>query len=271
MLDDARSSPRMRSDDRISTASAGRPLRRRTITRTEDPPAYAAGRHCRNAFPRRQRRPASAPGGNKRVGELGKSIGGAAPAQQRRRRSELDPRNRARWRRRRSPGRSGTSAHRWGCRRRRQPSPARVDVDAEPFGDEEPRRGQLVVAAEPAVHMDRRDLGGSPEAFDDRDDAADGRLRQARDVLAEVDGEIGLAVGLVGGDGSPWHLGEHRRRMSSSRAASLRRARPPLRNGASPACRSRHRGGTRTRRSRPPPRPPAIGARCDRTSPPGGR
>ena len=40
------------------------------------------------------------------------------------------------------------------------------------------------------------------------DDLRHGLARQLRHVLAEIDGEVGLAVGLVGGDGAARDFGE---------------------------------------------------------------
>ncbi len=73
--------------------------------------------------------------------------------------------------------------------------------------------------------MDGGDLRRRAETLEDRDDLQHLRAGQGRHVLAEVDGEIGHAEGLVGGGtAAPGTSASTVRRISSSRAASCVRS-----------------------------------------------
>ncbi len=79
----------------------------------------------------------------------------------------------------------------------------------QPVAQKDAGHGELVVGTEPAVDMDRGDLGDAAFVFEQRDDLVDGGMRQRRHVLAEVDGEVSFAVELVGGNGGAGHLGQN--------------------------------------------------------------
>ncbi len=57
--------------------------------------------------------------------------------------------------------------------------------------------------------MDGRHLGDRPLLLEDRLDAIDRSDGKGRNILAEVDGEIRLAIELVGRNRRPRHLGQH--------------------------------------------------------------
>src|SRR5690606_23608054 len=71
------------------------------------------------------------------------------------------------------------------------------------------RHGELVVVAEPAVHVDGADFGLRAGFMEDVDNAADGRLGQGGHIFAEVDGKVGHAVVLVAGDRRPRHFAQY--------------------------------------------------------------
>jgi len=84
-----------------------------------------------------------------------------------------------------------------------------IGVDGEGLAQQAPRHGELVIGAVPAIDMNGADLGRGPMAREDGEDPVDGFGRQGGHILAEVDGEIGLAIGLVRGHRRPRHLRQH--------------------------------------------------------------
>jgi hypothetical protein len=76
--------------------------------------------------------------------------------------------------------------------------------------EKQPGHGQLVVVTEPPVDVDGTDLGGGAGRLEDRLDGLDRFQGQGRHVLAEVDGQVRLPIGLIGGDGATGNLGQHR-------------------------------------------------------------
>jgi hypothetical protein len=77
-----------------------------------------------------------------------------------------------------------------------------VCVYFETFLEHAPCHGELVMPAEPGVHMDGADLGHGPFGLEGLADLFRRCERQRRHVLAKVDRDIDLAIGLVGSDGS---------------------------------------------------------------------
>ena len=68
---------------------------------------------------------------------------------------------------------------------------------------ERPAHRELVVRAEPAVHVDGTDLGGHARRLHDAHHGVHAFLADARHVLAIVDGEVVQAAELVGGERRP--------------------------------------------------------------------
>ena len=82
-------------------------------------------------------------------------------------------------------------------------------IDPEQLGHHRARRGQLVVGAEPAVDVDRADLGHGAGVDEDPHDAVDVGRRQRRHILAEIDREIRHARELVGRHAGAGNLTRH--------------------------------------------------------------
>ena len=71
------------------------------------------------------------------------------------------------------------------------------EIHSKAFAEKHPAHRQLVVLAEPAVDVNRADLRVEARRAHQRRDALRRLERQRRNVLAVVDGEVGLAVVLV--------------------------------------------------------------------------
>ncbi len=89
-----------------------------------------------------------------------------------------------------------------------RPFPGRIRRRAEFLGQHAPRRGQLVVIAEPAVDMDGAHLGAHAGRLHAPHDGVHRRSRQRRDVLAIIDGQVGDAAELVRRQRAARHGGE---------------------------------------------------------------
>ena len=114
-----------------------------------------------------------------------------------------------------------------------QDAPGRaLGIDAE-LGVEQPaRHRELVVGPEPAVDVDRRELCGRAGLGEQPQDGVDRGLRQRRDVLADVDREIGDTVGLIGASAAPgtaarivWASASRRLRLSARSASPAKKRR----------------------------------------------
>src|SRR5688572_26392677 len=81
-----------------------------------------------------------------------------------------------------------------------------LEVQPERIAHEHPCHRQLVVLPEPAVDVNRGYLGHRARLVEQRDDAVDRFRRQRLDIFPEVDGEIGLAIELVGCDRGARHF-----------------------------------------------------------------
>ena len=75
------------------------------------------------------------------------------------------------------------------------------------------RHHQLVPGAEPAVHVNGADFGGRARRRKQGEDAIDAGGRQGRHILAEINGEIGDAVGLVGSQRATGNLRQNHLRQ----------------------------------------------------------
>jgi CheY-like chemotaxis protein len=116
---------------------------------------------------------------------------------------------RARSRRRPRSGTMRTSAGRWASRRRRRTASRLASRSIAKLLAHHAARGrELVVAAEPAVHVDRAHLRGEALGFHDPTICMHRGARERRHVLAEIDGEVGFAVRLVRGDRAPGTLAQ---------------------------------------------------------------
>ena len=90
-----------------------------------------------------------------------------------------------------------------------QPVAPGLQVDGELLAHQAPRHRQLVVGAEPGVDVDRAHLHRQAVAVQQVDHLLHRRLAERRHVLAPVDGQVGLAVALVGGECRAAHLAQH--------------------------------------------------------------
>ena len=79
-----------------------------------------------------------------------------------------------------------------------EPFALRIEIDGEDLAHQPARHAELVVVAEPAIDVDRAQFRGGAGLAEQPEDAIDRRVGQPRHVLAIVDREIALAVGLVG-------------------------------------------------------------------------
>ena len=73
------------------------------------------------------------------------------------------------------------------------------------LSDQSLKARAFVEGSKPAIHMDRRDFAGCSCRLKQLHDPVDGRLGQAGHVLTEINGQIQLPVGLVGGQGTTGH------------------------------------------------------------------
>src|SRR5258706_9864351 len=83
-----------------------------------------------------------------------------------------------------------------------------VEIEAKALAEQDAAGRELVVAAEPAVHVNRADLGVQPRVAHQLRNPLRGVERERRHVFAVVDREVGLAVRLIGGERAAGHLGE---------------------------------------------------------------
>ena len=83
---------------------------------------------------------------------------------------------------------------------------SRCEVQPQHLAQKNLGHAQLVEIAEPAVHMDARDLGGGPGCLEQLENTLHSGPGQRRHVLAKVYGQVAFAVGLVGGKGRSRHL-----------------------------------------------------------------
>ena len=97
--------------------------------------------------------------------------------------------------------------HRCVVRRIADVDRARRIGDIQLGAEELARHRQLVVIAEPAIDVDRAQLGMQSRVAHERADALRRLQRQGRHVFAVIDRKVGLAVGLIGGDGAARHGG----------------------------------------------------------------
>jgi hypothetical protein len=82
-------------------------------------------------------------------------------------------------------------------------------IDTEGLAQHGKASRKLVVAAEPGVDVDRRDLGRGTLLLKGTDDPVDGLTRKRRDILAEVDSDVDCSIRLVCGQSRTGHLPQH--------------------------------------------------------------
>ena len=166
------------------------------------------------------------------------------------------------WQRRCRSGNTHTSARHWANRRNRRSARVRF---RHLISKASARNLLLMVSLSwvpnQAFTWIELTLAAAPSACEGIGDLLRGGQRQGRHVLAEVDGDIDLAIGLVGGDGRAGKFLQHAAR-DRSRASRCWRGAPPRsahRRGSFSS--RRRRSGNRRRRSRPPRHRPAIAGR----------
>jgi hypothetical protein len=76
----------------------------------------------------------------------------------------------------------------------------RIEVGFKTSAHERSCHRQFIVAAEPAVDVDRAHFRGHAGAAHERNNPGDGLGRQGRHVLAIIDREVGGAIMLIAGD-----------------------------------------------------------------------
>jgi hypothetical protein len=84
----------------------------------------------------------------------------------------------------------------------------RVQIAPEQFAGTQAGGREFVEIAEPAVHVDRGDLGVGAVVVEDGLNPQHVLARQGRHILAEINGQIVFAVLLVGSDGATGYLGQ---------------------------------------------------------------